>query len=163
MASLMESAVRLDFIKSNPILRMHYCVEGERIIRKTNGGSTSFSQILDKNREDIICKFCYSLNPKILTKKVKKCKVFVIKCKVCGRKSEKTFELNRKQKKVEVSREKNSVDTPAVKQKKRKKEENAGLTIPPKMLKLSSKLSDALSKQSSTNNSAEDRLKRMLK
>ena len=96
--SHLENIVKLDFIKSNPILRMHFCTEGERTSKKTQGEVTSFAQILDKNRQDFVCKYCFSLKPKLVKKVTKKSKVFVVRCEACKKTDkDKTYKLAKKQ------------------------------------------------------------------
>ena len=149
----------LDIIKANPILRLHYRSESENVDAKNELSSS-------KSQKTIECKFCYFSSPalKVLPKRKglnpkQKRKRVILSCQICKNaypkqmcteikprekihceKSKNTADLNVKQKEMPKNVTNNQVP-----KKKKSKDINAGLIIPPSVKPSNPKISKSTS------------------
>lgn len=144
----------LDIIKANPILRLHYRSESENVDTKNEFTSS-------KSQKTIECKFCYFSSPtlKVLSKRKglkpkQKLKRVILSCQICKNaypnqmcteikprekvhleKSRNISNVSVKQKEIPKNVSNNQVP------KKKRKDINAGLIIPPSIKPSNTKIS----------------------
>ena len=151
----LKALSELDIIKANPILRLHYRSESENVGAKNELTSS-------KSQKNIECKFCYFTSPtlKVLPKRKglkqeQSLKRVILSCQICknaypkqmcteikprqkiqSEKSKNIATFNVKQKEIP----KNVINN-QVSKKKKSKDINAGLIIPPSIKPSNPKIS----------------------